>query len=52
LIVTAARPAPGEDGRGDDDLAKAIYMHVKETGAEPETARQAVLRALGRDPDP
>jgi hypothetical protein len=34
---------------GDDNLAKAVYMHIKETGAEPEMARQAVLGALGRD---
>lgn len=34
----------------DKDVAKAILRHIKETGAEPEPARQAVLKALGRDP--
>jgi hypothetical protein len=35
----------------EKDLAKAILLHIKQTGAEPEPARQAVLKALGRDPD-
>ncbi len=34
----------------DKDVAKAILAHIKQTGAEPEPARQAVLKALGRDP--
>ncbi|HEU4980206.1 MAG TPA: hypothetical protein VFT14_03245 [Solirubrobacterales bacterium] len=34
----------------EKDLAKAILLHIKQTGAEPEPARQAVLKALGRDP--
>jgi hypothetical protein len=35
----------------EKDVAKAILLHIKQTGAEPEPARQAVLKALGRDPD-
>lgn len=30
----------------DKDVARAVYVHIKRTGAEPETAKQAVLRAL------
>ena len=32
----------------DKDVAKAVYEHIKRTGAEPEEAKQAVQRALGR----
>ncbi|HET8592556.1 MAG TPA: hypothetical protein VFL56_02745 [Solirubrobacterales bacterium] len=35
----------------EKDIAKAILLHIKQTGAEPEPARQAVLKALGRDVD-
>lgn len=35
----------------EKDLAKAILLQIKQTGAEPEPARQAVLKALGRDPE-
>ncbi|HKA92774.1 MAG TPA: hypothetical protein VKE97_03160 [Acidimicrobiia bacterium] len=32
----------------DKDVARAVYEHIKRTGAEPETAKQAVQRALAR----
>lgn len=32
----------------EKDLAKAVYEHIKRTGAEPEEAKQAVQRALER----
>jgi len=32
----------------DKDVARAVYEHIKRTGAEPETAKQAVQRALER----
>jgi len=31
----------------EKNVAKAVYEHIKRTGAEPETAKQAVQRALG-----
>jgi hypothetical protein len=34
----------------EKDLAKAILLHIRQTGAEPEPARQAVLQAIGRGP--
>jgi hypothetical protein len=36
--------------RNDKDVARAVYEHIKRTGAEPETANQAVQRALGAQP--
>jgi hypothetical protein len=32
----------------DKDLAAAILQHIKETGADPNTAEQAVRSAAGR----
>ena len=32
----------------DKDVAKAVYEHIKRTGAEPEVAKQAVLKAIGK----
>jgi hypothetical protein len=32
----------------DKDIARAVYEHLKRTGAEPEVAKQAVEAAIGR----
>jgi hypothetical protein len=32
----------------EKDVTRAVYEHLKRTGAEPEVAKQAVFKAIGR----